>query len=516
MNIVILEKDKQYLKKLKNALIEIIGDINFIDFQNPLELIEWLKNNNKEINIFFLDANDPIDIIKQINIYQPYALKTILGLNIDENEQKNLYNNGIDIFLDKNEKEYQLKATIKVLNKLQQLYKEEKDKNHQIEEIISYKEKHEKIALQKQIKIMKNDLSMFFEYNNLCEIYFEPNDILSGDGIFSKYINKNEYFIALIDAMGKGISASLTNTNSISFLRHSINKAVEYNDFSFERIIKDFINFVKTILLDNESLSIIFLYFKDDKIYYANFGMPPLYTKNEKILLNNQSIMQNTIDFKIDSIQIPDFLIAYSDGIIESLKKDKSTICYKVFKDKLKDIEFIKDIIETFNKECEQSDDITIFLFKKECKNYKKLFEIEFTFSNKNIDKVLEEIYAQDIPHNEKINFILQEILINTLEHNIINISEQKEELIKQEGYFLPTEIETDIKGNIAIYENNKFIKIVYKDETKGFDLSKLNSRLLKKYHGRGLKIIKKLSNAIFYNEKGNEIQIFIRKDNEI
>jgi len=123
------------------------------------------------------------------------------------------------------------------------------------------------------------------------------------------------------------------------------------------------------------------------------------------------------------------------------------------------------------------------------------------------IDKILEEIDNTNLPVKEKIIFILQEILMNTYEHALHKLSKQKE---KKKTATQEAKKSVDIKISFNLIEN-KYLEIFYEENSKGFDISILNDIELHKYHGRGIKIVKHHSTAMFYNPQGNKIKIFIK-----
>jgi hypothetical protein len=378
----------------------------------------------------------------------------------------------------------------------------------------SYQEKQEENALKKQLKLTTNELEMFFENNFMFDIFYKPKDTLDGDMIYSKKLNKNEYLCVMVDAMGKGLSAAMTAMNSISFIRHSVKKALEYKDFNFEKLLRDFVEYVKSILIDSETLCANFIYIKNSKVYYANFGFPPIYTDKCKIKANNLPIREKTNFINIDIFDLPQKMIALSDGLIESPLKNKKGIYYSEFIKNIDKITFLKDITDDFYKKALPNDDISLFFFRKDNFEMKEIFKKEFLMSKNNFDEILKAFENSNIPKKEKIIFILHEIFMNILEHSILKIDTKKDKENKSLN-IIPQIKPTKHKIKINIYKNKYMIKLLYEDTTDGFDKKSISNALHLKYHGKGYRIIKKLSNAIFINKNANKIKIFIKVDNE-
>jgi hypothetical protein len=376
--------------------------------------------------------------------------------------------------------------------------------------LLDYRKKQEENALKKQLKLTENELKMFFENDLLFDVYFKPKDTLNGDMIYSKIINKKEYLCVMVDAMEKGLTAAISAMNSISFVRHSLKKALEYNDFNFEKLLTDFVNYVKSILIDSEALCAKFIYIKKDKVLYANFGQPPIFTEKGKIKANNLPIREETDFINIDLFELPEKMLSTSDGLIESMLKNKKGVYYPEFLKSFDNAVFLKDIIRDFNEKAVQTDDISVFMMRKDDFIMDKIFEKEFFISQENIDKTLKEIELGSLPQKEKIVFILHEIFMNVLEHFTLKIDTKRQKetaLIKN----FPKFKNTKNKIKIRLYKNEFMLKLLYKDNTGGFERTKLSNSLYLKHHGKGFKIIRNLSDGVFINEKGNKIKIFLK-----
>jgi anti-sigma regulatory factor (Ser/Thr protein kinase) len=342
----------------------------------------------------------------------------------------------------------------------------------------------------------------------LFENYYKSQDILNGDALFTIYLSENHYIVGIIDAMGKGLSASLTSINSVTFMEYSIKKAIEYRDFDFRRLIKDFLNYTKSILIKEEILCGIILNVKNDTIEYANFGMPPIYTNEQKYLANNPPISKRLENFYINKFSLPEKFIILSDGLIESNLKQSGIPYYANFKKLYKKINFLKELITDFKNNANQTDDISVIFFKKDKIN-NKIFEIEKKIHDvKDVDEILTQIYISDL-HQDSLTFILQEILMNTLEHSLYNLKEKKINKTINDAQ----KIKDFVKIKITFYKQDGYLKVHYAEDSEGFDKNEID--IDPKYHGRGLKIVKHLADGFYMNLKGNEIKIFLKEKDE-
>jgi DNA-binding NarL/FixJ family response regulator len=509
MKIVILDDSKTFLKYLKKLLNKIDYQEVYV-FDNCEDFYKFLHSNH-DIDVVFIDYHlknkTGFDILKEINDLIPNTYKILITSDSNPELKEKALNLGFDTFVEKEISLLDFKALMRTIQKLRNYINEEIQKQEKFKKIIEYKEYQEKLIQQKQNKIMKNELEMFFDENYLFETYFSPKDLLTGDTIYTKKLSENSYFASVIDAMGKGLAASLTAFNSLSFLKHSIKKAIDYNDFNFKKLVNDFMNYVQTILLDNEILCATLIFIDKDKVYYANFGNPPLLHNDTIIKANNFPIRLQCCEVKIDSFIFDKKLLISSDGIFES--PYQNTIYYKRLKNLFPQITFIKELTEDFEKNSKQTDDLCIINITKEEPFKEKVFEDSFALTQESIDKFLQKLYIQNIPKIDQINFILHEILTNTLEHGIIKVDNKEKQ--KREKIFQKFDTNKLFFAKIIITKNDKYIKIDYSDTTEGFDVQTIKDAYYKKYHGRGIKIIKHFAEGLFFNKKGTAIKIFIK-----
>ena len=516
MKIVFVDDNNFILKLIKTFLSKL--DIkNFVLFDDVSQFLKYMEKN--EPDIIFVDFHMPkingLQLLKKIKEKYPDTIVIMLTSIKNDEIKKEAIELGVTDFIYKDNLTFsEFKAKLKMMINLRKFLLQEKNKNKLLEAILKYKETKEKEAILKQNKIIKNDLGMFFDENLMTESFFKSLDVLNGDSILTKKIGKNEYIFTIIDAMDKGISAAITSLNSISFLDYSISKAIEYNDFNFERNLKDFINYTKSLLLENEALGVNILYIKGEEVYIANFGLPPIYTEKEKIKTNNLPLTIYSDDIKIDKIAMPQQIILYSDGIIESPLKEKINTPYFIrFREVKNKIIFLKDLIKDFKEYAQQTDDITAIFIRKDDFVFENKITIEKNLSSiKDIDEVLEKLSSLPFKENGKILFIFQELLMNTYEHNMIELSKDKEVLVKTNKLF-DEKVKRDVDIKIEIFYNDELIKIIFFEENKQLDPKTLKDLFFKKYHGRGLKIIANLSDAVFMDETTQYLKIFLRRE---
>jgi DNA-binding NarL/FixJ family response regulator len=513
MKIVILDDSKTFLKYIKAQLHKINIQQNIHLFNNCEDFYSFIEQND-DIDVIFIDYHlkhrDGFEVLEKINPLTPHTYKILITSDSDPNLKEKALELGFDTFVPKEISLMDFRALMKTIQKLRKYINEEIQKQEKFQKILKYKEYQEKLIHQKQNKIMKNELEMFFDDNYMFETYFSPKDLLTGDTIYTKKLSENSYFAGVIDAMGKGLAASLTSFNSLSFLKHSIKKAIEYNDFNFQKLVNDFQNYVQTILLDNEILCATLIFIENKTVHYANFGNPPILKDNTVIRANNFPIRLNSGGISIDSFEFGNKLLIASDGIFES--PYKGTIYYKRIKELYPKIRFIKEITDDFKTNAVQTDDICMVNVTKDTDEYNVVFEEKIELNKDSIDGFLKKLYVQNIPQIDRIHYILHEILTNTLEYGILKIK-NKDSKKEREKIFQKNDKNKNFFAKIIIMKNNENIRIDYTDTTEGFDVQTIKDAYYRKYHGRGIKIIKHLSEGLFFNENGTAIKIFLKAE---
>lgn len=420
-----------------------------------------------------------------------------------------------------------------------------KAKSQEIE-LYKYRERYHSLqqenAFKKQSRIIKDDLANKRILNYFIESYFKPLDVLSGDIYGSIDGGEDRYVFYIIDAMGKGLSASVTSTQSSSFINHAFETAFKKDDFSFKSTVASYISYIKKLLLDDEMLCVIFVYVnpENETIEVANYGMPPLMyqTENGEVLQissNNPPVMKF---FNTDNIYVRKYtdiikIMIYSDGLDEHLTID-GKLYINELKDDFKNAISKKDFFKTFKSKINQlTDDITaIFLFKISIKPVER-FEIDFNMENLNIEKHIKKIIGflakYNVPQERisQINLCLIELIMNAVEHGNLGVSfNKKQKMVENGGYeqhlneLSKKHENINKKVNIKVEyyktsESSDFVLIKIKDEGHGFNSSEVFKKLnfsddIIRYHGRGIAMSQLITDGIFYNKKGNKVTILI------
>jgi len=339
-------------------------------------------------------------------------------------------------------------------------------------------------ALDKELSLMKNDFyyqQIEIERNGLKKIVridtsFNPLDVLGGDSYSIRKTEDGKVVFFILDAMGKGISASITAATSASLLNYIFDQMKTQGNFEFERWIKRYVDFVKNELLENEMLAIFFAcYDKHIGMFnHASFGMPASLIETcegefIKAKSNNAPINRYTDDFSIETVDAKKLKKAlfYTDGLCETALENGKFYKDSMYKDFIDSENFV-DFNRRVNSNIATRDDDILYLYMEH-----GIFGIDRDEKNRLIEKGKFDDtlvkFAQE--HKDK------EILVSYV--------------VKEEG-------------------GSKILIARIEDGGDGFDTKILRKLAISPQHfnGRGIMIVKKLLDRFYYNEKGNAITI--------
>lgn len=422
---------------------------------------------------------------------------------------------------------------------------------HQELELLKFQQRYhstqQNAAFKKQMLVIKDETSGTICGRYAFETYFKPLDIMSGDIYGSMNIKDGRYFFYIIDAMGKGLSASVTALQSSSFINHAAEIAILKNDFDLSKLLTSFTRYIRDRLLEEEALCAVFalLDTRVDSLSIVNFGMPPvLLCKNdgsvEKIKSKNMPIMRFMADRTASVANLRDVekILIYSDGLSEAETND-GLMYFEKLPEHVKTSATKKHLLRMFNDNVSTNDDDLTFFYISTTDMAVKItdnFSVMSShsqigaasdrisaFLNKNTDK------TNEIP---TIEFAISEMLMNALEHGSLGISfDKKREMISNgtfDSYMMDNTAENmpaytkEIKISCRIVKRNGLENdiaiIVIEDSGHGFivpeifkfhsfdgNICHLDSR---NYNGRGIFITDNMVDGLFYNEKGNKVYV--------
>ena len=507
-------------EKYLNEDVDIIITDYYMPVLNGLEMVEKIRKQDRDIPIILISAMDNkkmiIDALKlQVSNFIKKPIEYNMMLEALENSSKLLLAERV---LKEQEKK-----------KLQELQNKEKYNSYQ-----------ENLAFAKELNILRNDFyyQMLDDKNtSLVDFVYQPLDVISGDAYTARRIDENRTFYLIVDGMGKGLSASLSTMIMTSFVNHIIDKMIEFDSFSLEILVKESMDYIKPILLEEEALAVDYILFDNfyNKLLYAKFAMPAilLQDKNQDVIRvtsNNPPISKYLQDYKVSEYDITGLekFLFYSDGMIENMTIYENQTYAEFIEDDFKSSFTRGDIRDRFFEKIDKAeDDITMIFINRLNLEGTLVDKKSFDTSLNDVD-LANEWYTSllnSITTDAKIvhdaSLVFAELFMNAYEHGNVGVNGvAKNRLLNHDTYFdALKKLETDcdkkieVKVDKIVYGSRTYMVTQITDEGDGFDTQILSEifRNSKIFNGRGVFISRKNSLGIYYNTKGNLV-LYINK----
>lgn len=517
--VIFAENGADGLEKFSRHNVDLIITDNMMPVMNGLEMLQEIRKSDTKTPIILVTAYiDTAFLIKAINL----GVTQFVGKPVN-----------FDSFT----RAIEIAVQWVVLKNLQQKTREQEI------ELLKYQEKYHYLqqerASKKALNIIREDLFLkkldavtrngektewFFD------IYYRPLDIMSGDSYSVRNIYNGNILVFFIDAMGKGLSASVTAIITTSFLNYLIDNANIAGCFNFEEMINTCRAFIQKRLVDEELLCISFVYIdvRNEFMDIASFSMPPILaqTSEDKVLCikcNNLPMMKFTDKTVIARYEISNFrkLLIYTDGLTESFKNAEA-MYQESLEDDFRTAGFIRDFLQKFSNRVDRAeDDVTLLFIKKHALKPKWEKTLAIPSRLEALKKAATEVegllIASGFDKDIAVLFIdsLSELLMNAYEHGNLGLGYRlKNSLIKRDAYdeYLSTAekaVTKNIKVTLSLYEEygKEYLRFMVRDEGDGFDTAILKGIRCepKWFNGRGIKIAQNFMDGIYYNQKGNE-----------
>ena len=550
LKVLIIDEDEFIFKDLSIFLKKFIPNLYICI--SPNQTLELIKNNNFDLLVinYWMSHINGFELVNFFKKRNPDA-GIILLTSEDKPLSKEIINIGIDKYILKTNYEETNKELLKAIEEMSErkflkasLLKRREAELKSFQVFHKYLRYQQEKGLKKQKNIIKDDLTFSTYLNKIpfaqkffyFQIFYKPLEIISGDIYSLRIIKNNKIFLFLMDVKEKGIPASITASSTTTFLNYLIDILLRikikeslytYKDY-FKFLIKEFLEYIKTYLLEDEALCILFLLMdlKNNKVLIANFGIPSIYiikdSNLKRIPPQNLPILTSTETFKIDSLALLDIdkIIIASDGIL-SCKMKNSKLYIEDFEKDLLNSSCLNEWRNLFEKKVKKiSDDITL-IYINSCKIdgfFKKEFKIKSDLTE--IDKFLSQVYRR-LKKSKYFNFlapkivtILNEILLNAHEHGTLGVSslEKEKKIIEgsYENFLQQQQQQQQIIIKFVLSLSKKELYIIVEDKGEGFKKSLIENTLKRTFSGFGLKIIKHLCKDFFFNKKGNTIVVIV------
>jgi len=403
-----------------------------------------------------------------------------------------------------------------------------------------YNDFQQETAFRKELGILENEfLVRSFEGTGgqgewMAQVQYVPHDIMCGDSWSLRRLPDGGMLVYLADAMGKGLAAALTS----SLGAHTFNLQVDAlpeGPFDFSLFIARFISRLGKRLLEDEIFSFLLAWLPLDApvVETASFGMPPILADAgegpvQRFVCDNPPLSPFSDDFRTTRRPLGGArkLLFYTDGLNES-----STLEGELYRDSLptdlRGAASRDQLWTAFQRRVERPDDDVTFIFLARVDLpvlWREARRIPARLSaldacGLELETLLARRTALDETTRDGLGTALREALMNAYEHGSLGAEPHEKRALLEEGTWIDRLLEREVSSGafidveLTLHDTGygHLLKCVVRDEGPGFPVPTAwpSDRDLLALSGRGLKMIRKYSDGLFLNEKGNAITFF-------
>jgi CheY-like chemotaxis protein len=405
-----------------------------------------------------------------------------------------------------------------------------------------YHEYQQEVAFRKELSILENDyLYRVFAGSPgsgqgewVTQVEYLPRDIMCGDSYSLRRLPDGSQLVFLADAMGKGLAASITTSLAAYAFNLEVDAVVAGKPFAFRAFVATYTALIRKRLLEDEVFSFCLAWLPVTGAFLetAAFGMPPILVGTplaalRRLRCNNPplSAFGETLNFTVHELGEARSILLYSDGLNEAVTGDAS-----LYRDYL-DADFgaalgSRQLWEAFKaRVAVPDDDVTCVLLsrvdgKPRWQDHRvvpsSMGEVERACLE--LEEHLETQTSLGPGGRTEFGIAMREALLNAFEHGSLGITTRaKQRLLEEGGYYdhlLATEAipERPITVTLSVHPDggNELVKLTVRDEGPGFTppaawFNESDHMLL---CGRGLRMVRKYTDAFYFNDKGNVITL--------
>lgn len=319
-----------------------------------------------------------------------------------------------------------------------------------------YHSRQEELARRKEQHILHNGMAEFFlPFKDgsgwVSSLVHKPKDVMSGDSYSIRLTEKGRLLVYLADAMGHGLSASVTSMLVTAYFNHAVDHCPLSGDFS--AMVKNLSCFIKENILDDEVFSCTMLEIDPEKgmMQIAACGMPPLHLvqngRVEQLVGDNPPLTAFSGGVEISKISLDgvDDIFLTTDGLPDAQMAEEDSSYFHSLPAVLVNTGTINELFEQFRKNCpprDDDDDITLIRLQRSSFNDTDLtvrFSCDGTLAaiadlQGRIMKHL-EINGATGSRLENFDLAIGEALMNALEHGCLQMGANKRQLLLSGEY---------------------------------------------------------------------------------
>jgi len=403
-----------------------------------------------------------------------------------------------------------------------------------------YHEFQQELAFRKELSILENDylFRVFPQVENaargrwIAQVNYKPHDIMCGDSYSLRRLAEG-MLVLIADAMGKGLAASLTTTLCAHTFNSLADAVVDAEDFRFEDFVRRYTGLMRKRLLEDEVLPVTLAWLPVDcpLMVTASFGMPPILVGTpgavRKLRCSNPPLSSYVDDFRttVYDLGAARSILFYTDGLNEAVTADGS-----LYRDHL-DQDFAvsagrDQLWAAFQGRVGAPDDDVAMVWLSRVDGaplWRSSLEVLCRLEL--VEQACQDLERELLDHTSlaadprgEFTMAVREAMLNAYEHGSLEIDFSAKCRMLEDGIYyqhlqdLEPKVDRRIRVDLSVqaHAGQRLLKVTVQDEGPGYTppaflFGETDSMLL---CGRGLKMVKKYSDAFYLNEKGNAITL--------
>jgi len=403
-----------------------------------------------------------------------------------------------------------------------------------------YHENQQAIAFRKELSILENDYrSRSFTGTGagrgewVAQALYRPRDIMCGDSYSLRRLPDAGQLVFIADAMGKGLAAALTTTLCVHTFNLLVDALAPGTRFDLGAFVGHFTRLMRKRLLEDEVLPLCLAWLPADEAVMetAAFGMPPMLLRGPdaitSVRCNNPPLSIFLDEFRTSRHDLAGTrsVLLYTDGLNEA-----QTAAGALYREHLtpdfRASAGLGQFMEAFQARVPVAeDDLTLVLllrvdgrqlWREDLVVPSRLEQLEQ--ASQTVETLLAGCRGLAPVARGEFAMAVREGLLNAYEHGSLGIDAEAKHRLLDEGLYFEhllereSAVDTAIALRVTLHAegDNRLVRVTIADPGQGFQQGEAgygsdDSMLL---HGRGLKMIRRYSDACYFNEEGNALTL--------
>ena len=360
-------------------------------------------------------------------------------------------------------------------------------------------------------------------------VAYSPHDIMCGDGYSVRNLFDGRQLVLMVDAMGSGLSASLTAMLTTSFFNYQVENLHLWEVFTLPVFLKRFQEYLSSMLLEEEVLSCGFFLVDlvKEEIEIANFALPPLLLRSadgsvRRVRGENPPLGIYPSEVRIGNLSLAGVtdLLLMTDGVTDAQVGSDSSYREEI-EDDFRASPTLAALFRRFRAKTGQEslDDLTLMHLRRldlDCP-WTWNGEVDLTLAGlgRTIVDFLNDLALEidlDDSERDELELILTEALTNAFEHGCLGIdAAEKTRLQLEETYGEVLETRSVLPGaGIALRANlwcgaeKPLLLMEVSDNGKGVPADAISTDVdANAINGRGLRMISRYCDSLFVGKPG-------------